>query len=291
MGRPSESTSRNSSARAVSPCGLRGKFDETLSRRFDGVSKDPRYRHFVRIPQRILRCLDYFEIECDRAAVARRLRAYYLFIGVLDDAIDSGQLEAGRIALQRFQSKDTRVESTTLSDVNVMIEVLKCEACDEAYAQMLDVLHQLNREVVRERTATSMAEYIEARKSVGRLTAKSSYFAIRPLLNDGSDSARLFMERVGEIGCLIDSVIDLNADRRTGLLNFDPTPHNVVQLTGAALRASASLSLEHPRLLGSFLQALADNVMDRFLSRRGDTAPRNALNREVRNRTRPELPN
>ena len=284
MGRPSESTSRNSSARAVLPCGLCGQLDETLSRRFDGVANDPRYRHFVRIPQRILRCLDYFQIECDRTAVARRLRAYYLFIGVLDDAIDSGQLEAGRIALQRFQSKASVDESTTLSDVNVMIEVLKREACDEAYAQMLNVLHQLNREVVRERTATSMAEYIEARKSVGRLTAQSSYFVIRPLLNDGSDTVRLFMERVGEIGCLVDSVIDLNADRRTGLLNFEPTPLNFVHLTGAALRASAGLSLAHPRLLGSFLQALADNVMDRFLCRRGDTAPRNALNQ----RTRPQ---
>lgn len=282
MGRPSESTSPNASDRAVPPCGSRSSLaDETLSRRFDGVADDLRYRHFVRIPQRILRCLDYFQVECDRTAVARRLRAYYLFIGVLDDAIDSGELEAGRIALQRFTSKHSRVQdSTNLSDVNVMIEVLKREACDETYPQMLSVLHQLNTEVIRERTAISMAAYIEARKSVGRLTAKSSYLMIRPLLIGGTDPVRLFMERVGEIGCLVDSVIDLNADRRIGLLNFQPTPLNFVHLTRAALGASAGLSLKHPRLLGAFLQALADDVMDRFLSRRGDTVPRSALPRK-----------
>lgn len=274
-----ETIARNVPFRAVSSTGSRNNLaDEALSRRFDGVASDPRYRHFVRIPQRILRCLDYFQIECDRTAVARRLRAYYLFIGVLDDAIDSGQLEAGRMALQRFESKQTSADdSINVSDVSVMIEVLKREACDEAYAQMLSILPQLNREVVRERMATSMTAYIEARKSVGRLTAKSSYLVIRPLLNKGNDSVSRFMERVGEIGCLIDSVIDLNADRRIGLLNFHPTPLSFIHLTRAALRASAGLSFEHPRLLGSFLQALADDVMDRCLSRRKDPAPPNAL--------------
>src|SRR5215510_3738424 len=60
--------------------------------RCQAIARESRYGHYVRIPERICRCLDYFKLDGDRLAVKERLRAYYLFIGVVDDAIDSGDL-------------------------------------------------------------------------------------------------------------------------------------------------------------------------------------------------------
>src|SRR5258706_8266256 len=56
---------------------------------YQAISQDFRYGHYVRIPQRICRCLDYFDVSVSRKAVEERLCSYYLFIGVVDDVIDS----------------------------------------------------------------------------------------------------------------------------------------------------------------------------------------------------------
>src|SRR6267143_4233195 len=69
------------------------------------ISQESRYGHFVRIPRRICRCLDYFRVAANRVAVTERLHSYYLFIGVVDDLIDSTGLEAGREILGYFDNR------------------------------------------------------------------------------------------------------------------------------------------------------------------------------------------
>ena len=72
------------------------------------------------------------------------------------------------------------------------------------------------------------------------------------------------MERVGEIGCLVDSVIDVNADRLAGLLKFQSTARDFFQLVTCSVKSGVKLSIEHPQLFGLFLEAAADIVLDRF---------------------------
>lgn len=240
--------------------------DPEIRHRYETIAADPKYRHFVRIPRRILRCLDYFGIHCDRVAAERRLHSYYLFIGVIDNAIDSGQVDAGPVVLRRFETRETCFDRD-VSDVSLLTEVLKSEVAGEIYPEMLSTLRELYREVVSEQSAISMTAYICARKSVGRLTAKASYLLIRPLLNKEPGPACEFMERVGEIGCLVDSVIDLRADRHVGLLNFKPTTSDFMRLLNCTARSGVRLSLEHPRLVGLFFQALGDNALDRLRAR------------------------
>ena len=67
----------------------------SIGRAYDDLANDPRYQHFVRIPDRIIQCIDYFGIACDHAAVRAKLHTYYLFIGIVDDAIDSGRRQPG----------------------------------------------------------------------------------------------------------------------------------------------------------------------------------------------------
>lgn len=248
-------------------------------RQYEAIAADRKYTHFSKIPRRIIRCLDHFGVNCDRVVVERRLRAYYLFIGVIDNAIDSGQAQVGQIVLSQFESRQLCFDnSRSISDIALVMERLQSEIPDETYPEVLAALHALNAAVEHERTATSIAEYIEARKCVGRLTAKASFLLIRPLLSIESSHVCRFMERVGEIGCLVDSVIDLNVDRRGGLLNFQNTTRAFLQLLADTVKNGVSLSMEYPQLFGLFLEAVADNVLDRFRNC-AQARPRTAVER------------
>lgn len=248
-----------------------------VERAYQAIADDPRYKHFVRIPDRIIRCVDYFGIVCDRLVTRARLQAYYLFIGVVDDAIDSGQIGAGRLIIDYLStSLPLFDEAVRRSRVKLITEILKGQARDDTYPLMVGKLQELYEEVVRERAATSMDSYIEHRKTVGALTAEISYVLVRPaLLPEGGDHEAfcLFMKEVGAIGCLVDSLIDLRADRRLGLLGFKPGIMDYGKLIGSILRNGLRVSLRHPGLAGLFLQAIGDNVQDRFRAGRSFAQP------------------
>src|SRR5260370_34033596 len=93
--------------------------DRYLALAYQAIARDPRYAHFINIPERIIRCLDYFRLASNRIEVRQRLRAYYLFIGVADDAIHSVTLEIGRDILERFQHRvpcsDDRTRAARIS--------------------------------------------------------------------------------------------------------------------------------------------------------------------------------
>jgi len=248
-----------------------------VSRAYQAIADDPKYKHFVRIPDRIIRCIDYFGIQCDRLVTRARLQAYYLFIGVVDDAIDSGQIETGRLILDYLRwPLPLFNETVQRSRVKLVTEILKGQAPDETYPLMVAKLQDLYEEVVKERAATSIDLYIEHRKSVGTLTAELSYVLVRPaLLPVGGDHEALCrcMKEVGAIGCLIDSLIDLRADRRLGLLGFKPRISDYTKLIADILRDGLRVSLKHPGLAGLFLQAICDNVQDRFRAGRSFAQP------------------
>jgi hypothetical protein len=229
------------------------------------LAGDPKYRHFVRIPERILQCIDYFEIACDRPATIRLLHIYYLFIGVVDDSIDAGEPDSGRKVLEylsaRFPLFDQEVRR---SCVRLVTEILKCELNDQTYSLVMKLMWSLHTQVINERAANSMESYINHRNSVGSLTAELSYVLIRPGLGDGHETLCRFMRQVGAVGCLIDSLIDLRADRQVGLLGFTPGVADYGKLIHRVLRDGLRISLKHPGLSRLFLRAVIDNLHDRF---------------------------
>jgi hypothetical protein len=236
-----------------------------VRRAYHNLADLPKYQHFVRIPDRIIQCVDYFGFACNRASAKTRLHAYYLFIGVVDDAIDSGRVDAGRLILDYLSTPEPVFgEASRRSSVSLITEVLKCNISDGAYPLMMNKLRTLYREVVSEPGATSIDSYIEHRKSVGSLTAELSYVLIQPDLSGEHESLLQFMRQVGAIGCLVDSLIDLRADRRLGLLGFKPGPMDYPKLIARILRDGLQVSLKHLGLSGLFLRAIVDNVRDPF---------------------------
>jgi hypothetical protein len=236
-----------------------------VRRAYRNLAGDPKYQHFIRIPDRIIQCIDYFGIPCDQALARTRLQAYYLFIGVVDDAIDSGRIEAGRLILDNLSTPAPLFgEAARSSNVSLITEVLKCNISEDAYPSMMNKLSTLYREVADERGATSIDSYIEHRKFVGSLTAELSHVLIQPDLIGEQEALLQFMKQVGAIGCLVDSLIDLSADRRLGLLGFKPGPMDYTKLIARILRDGLRVSLKHLGLSGLFLLAIVDNVRDRF---------------------------
>src|SRR5690242_10428055 len=97
-----------------------------LWRRYQAIVNDPRYRHFTRIPERIVRFLDSFQIDFDRDTVLERLLSHYLFIAVVDDAIDAGEEGAAQTVFECFSAVARRAnEFSHFSDVTIVTEVLK----------------------------------------------------------------------------------------------------------------------------------------------------------------------
>ena len=240
-----------------------------VRRAYHNLAELPKYQHFVRIPDRIIQCIDYFGIACDRATARKRLHAYYLFIGVVDDAIDSGRIDTGKLILEYLRTPAPRFdEEARRSSARLITEILKFHISDEIYALMMDKLRELYQEVVSERRATSIDSYIGHRKSVGALTAELSYLLIRPGLSNDNEKLCEFLKQVGAIGCLIDSLIDLNKDRRLGLLAFHPGMMDYAKLIASILRNGLRVSVKHPRLYGLFCRAVVDNMRDPFRAER-----------------------
>jgi hypothetical protein len=238
-------------------------------RLYRALALDARYGHYVRIPERICRCLDYFGVAAaSRRAVSERLRAYYLFIGVVDDQLDSARIEAGVEILERLGERRPRFdEETRRSRAGLVTEVLKGHIGEEVHAPLLSKMSELYSAAVGEREARTLGAYVEHRKAVGRLTVESSYLLIRPLLARECGELRRFLGRVGEVGCLVDSTIDLRSDARLGLLGFRPTLGGHLRLAARTLGEGLRVALRHPRLSGLFLEGLADDLLDRLRAR------------------------
>ena len=252
------------------------KIPSDVTRAYQNVANDLKFQHFVRIPDRIIQCIDYFGIECDRATVRERLHAYYLFIGVVDDAIDSGNVEVGRLVLEHLADKTLRFDDAARhSRLKLTTEMLKPHISDEIYPLMTSKLQELYGQVVSERMATSIDSYISHRKSVGALTAELSHLLIRADLTGNNDTLGDFMQQVGAVGCLIDSLIDLKKDRGLGLLAFPPGMPDYARLISSILRSGLRVSLKHPRLYLLFCRAVVDNLRDPFRGVR--TIPRSSF--------------
>ncbi len=238
------------------------------SEEYDRIVREPKYRHFVRIPARIVGCLDYFQVRADRVAAARILRAFYVFIAVVDNAIDSGEPQTAATVFEHL-GKPVQISRAELCDVALITRNLT-EHLDETirltFRNQLGCLHESVR---REQSAISIEDYIEIRKVVGALTADLSYVLISPLLESEEQTLRDFMQRVGAVGCLIDSVIDLRADQRRGLVGFPATKRDHIKLALAALRQGLAICVRHPRLGGLFADAILDVVRDRFMATGG----------------------
>lgn len=233
------------------------------SEAWDRLLRQPQYRHFSRIPARILRCLNHFDVTGDLPAAATILGAYYLFIGVVDNSIDSGTAKTAEIVFEVLEAKTT--DERFGSEIALVTIRLREHIAEHIKPEAIDRLRRLYAVVMDERSADSIEQYLERRTAVGCETADLSYLLIRPFLSNDEPRLRSFMQRVGAVGCLLDTVFDWRADWRHGLLGFEPTFRDYLSLVRATAFTGLTLALEHPRLWWLFTQSTLDIVRDRLV--------------------------
>ena len=234
-----------------------------IGMRYKEIVGDPRYFQFARIPNRIIQCLELCGISCDRERVRECLRAYYLFIGVVDDEIDCARFDVGEKILKRFAHPIPSFdEETRNSRAQFMTEILK-QHLNPTNLQLQRKFRHLHKANIAERHAPTMRAYIKQRELVGRLTAELSYLLIRDHLSCDRSNVRQLMKEVGAVGCLVDSVVDAASDKRAGLLSFSPTHFDSLFLFTQTLRHGLRITLKHPRLMPLFVEAIRDNFYDR----------------------------
>lgn len=235
-----------------------------LWRRYQEIVDDSRHSHFTRIPERILRCLDSLRIEFDRADAHERLLAHYLFIAVVDDAIDSGDEGVAQTVFDRFHDPACNLNQIAdASDVAIVTEILKSHVEDDNRVSLLRSLQRAHREVIQERETRSIREYIRHRKALGRATAKQSYLLIESALSEPNHKLCRLMEEIGAVGCLVDSVIDAREDDRSGLLNFDLTAVSYAALCFSTTIAGLRVLAKRLSLIFLVAEAVIDNIRDR----------------------------
>jgi hypothetical protein len=240
--------------------GPSGKPRSDAENAYQAIAGNPQYKHFINIPTRIIRCLDYFGVAGNRELIKSRLQSYYLFIGVVDNALDSNQIEIGVRVLEYLDAGFPALpEVDRQSELGLVTTALRFHIHDD---RLVNEFHKLYREVLSERVATSIETYMTSRTAVGSLTAELSYLFIKPLLKEASDNLCRFMKEVGEVGCLVDSLIDLRSDHRLGLLAFTPVAFDYLKLLLNSLRRGLLLSIRYPGLCFLFLQAIVDILQE-----------------------------
>jgi len=223
------------------------------------LSSHPCFGHYVRIPDRICSSLDFFDRTYDRKAVYEILKSFYLFIGIVDHAMDTISIS---IASDVFQQLKQPASFTETVPHRLATEFLKSQINAEVYDIVLDRFSKLCEAVFHERCSRTISEYIQQRRKIGNLTAEISYLLITPFLNEGHSEVRNFFCKVGKVGCLVDSLIDLRSDYKRGLVNFKPKLFCYYKLTIDATRIGFPLLVRYPKLVSIFYEAIMDTFND-----------------------------
>jgi hypothetical protein len=226
------------------------------------TSHHPCFEHYVNIPDRICSSLDLFDRSYNRTKVHEILKSFYLFIGIVDHAMDTISISIARNVLDQLKQPNSFSESVMEIPYQLATELLKKQIDSSVYDAVLDRLSQLCEAVYYERCSKTISEYIQHRKRIGYLTAEISYLLIRPFLNEQNPEILKFFCKVGEVGCLVDSLIDLRSDYKRGLIIFKPNLSSYLKVTIQAASIGVPLILRYPKLIHIFYEAVVDNCRD-----------------------------
>jgi hypothetical protein len=236
-----------------------------IKHQYNAIARDPHYFQFANIPQRIIHCLESFATVFQPETAQARLLAYYLFIGVVDDEIESAQFEIAERTLIRLANPLPCFDQDTRSSKSqFMTEVLKQHIDPAIHSQVVLKFSDLHQANLAERQAATMKGYIAQRRVVGNLTAELSYLLIQDLVSSEKTDCCRLMKDVGAVGCLVDSVIDAPEDRRAGTLLFKPDLSDFLFLCFRTFVDGLKLVWSYPRLLPLFADATRDNFYDRL---------------------------
>jgi hypothetical protein len=226
------------------------------------ISSHPCFQHYIKIPDRICSSLDFFDSKYNRKTVHEILKSFYLFIGIIDHSMDTISISVASDVLHQLKQPISFSEATLQVPHRLATEVLKRQIHSEIYNLVLERFSDLCDSVFNERCSKTISEYIQHRKRIGHLTAEISYLLIKPFLKERDPEILEFFCKVGEVGCLVDSLIDVRFDYKRGLIIFTPNLSSHMKVTIHAASIGLPLLWRYPKLIHIFYEAVVDNCRD-----------------------------
>jgi hypothetical protein len=226
------------------------------------ISSHPCFQHYINIPERICSALDFFDSKYNRKTVHEVLKSFYLFIGIVDHSMDTISISVASDVLHQLKQPISYSEATLQVPHRLATELLKRQIRSETYNLVLARFSDLCDSVINERCSKTISDYIQHRKRIGYLTAEISYLLIMPFLNERDPEILKFFCKVGEVGCLVDSLIDLRSDYKRGLIIFRPNLSSYLKVTIQAAAIGVPLIWRYPKLIHIFYEAVVDNCRD-----------------------------
>lgn len=226
------------------------------------ISSHPCFRHYINISDRICSSLDFFDNSYNRTTVHEILKSFYLFIGIVDHAMDLISITIASDVLHQLKQPSSFSEETLEVPHKLSTELLKLNIHPENYNAVLDRFSDLCDAVFNERCSKTISGYIHFRKRIGFLTAEISHLLIEPFLTESNPEILKFFCNVGEAGCLVDSLIDLRSDYRKSLINFMPSFNCYLKVLVHAASIGIPLLWRYPKLFQIFYEAVVDNCRD-----------------------------
>ncbi len=242
------------------------------------ASKDKRYSPYLRLPYKITKFLKYFKIKFDFEKIVEATKAYFLWLKVVDDEIDEKNkgLSAIKEEIERSLSgKKNRAKGleelcqngqTEKSALIIATENFKKVIKKESFPKMKKELEALYTAAVLESDSPTMEEYIASRKEIGRQTANCAYSLIKQYCYAPNTLNKKFYEffcEIAELGCLVDSAIDIKKDLEKKVLKFSPSFADKMKLYLETTKKTIKLFQKYPGLSKEFLESVRGVIKNR----------------------------
>lgn len=232
----------------------------------EGLIQNKKYVHYLQIPDRVSAFLDYFEIQYDDYNVQISLSTYFLWLKVADNEIDENSQTIGDRIKDRLVDPEIKINKETNSEpVLLLTEILKNQVNKSVYDSFVGGLNELYDAVLQERYSSTMTQYIINRKNVGRLTAYCAFEIMKPYLDNRQEIFLEFFQRLGSLGCLVDSVVDIKRDAEDGMLRFKPSINDRIKLYLNTIKEGTELLFKYPGLYRCFLNSTANVIREKYL--------------------------
>jgi len=235
-------------------------FSSEIRQRCDAYARSSAVAQYARTPARVCRALELEGVAFAREPAMNRLQAWFLFMVAADDALDRGLLEDGdRLLEQMFQPSQM---PDPLAEIEVVLaEVLKAQTVD-CRLPVQSALRAVWASVSWEKQASSAKEYVRARRQVGWTCSTMNYVLLRPLLANHPADLCLRWGEIGELGNLIDTLVDYPMDRWRGQIPVPPRGRLWVRTARETLGLMTAMGIRHPKMVPLFVGALGDNLTD-----------------------------
>ena len=222
-----------------------------------------RYTQYASIAPRISQTLAYLGYSFPKDKVHDTLMAYYLFVAIVDDLMDAGQPDIGWRVLDYFRDNDPLADYSC-KQLRQACEILRYKIHRDYYQTFLEKLDRLHRKVLEEKAATDSPCYFDLRVLTGGLTAEISFDLIGDVLDHKKPPKNNLIVEIGEVGSLIDSIVDAPADFRNKLMSVSPGFRFYQSLLMRTGKMITGILWRNPQLFGLCLESTADVWLDRF---------------------------